>query len=481
MISGREISSNLLWNLLERWGAQGVTFVVSIILARILEPSAYGVVAMASVFTAILGVFIDSGLGSALVQKKDADDYDFSTVFFFNIAMCVFLYSVVFLSAPFIAKYYGMSDLTEVIRVSSLGLIISGFKNIFVSKIQKDLQYKKFFYATLGGTIGAAVIGISMAFMGYGVWALVMQGLFNSAVDTIVLWITVGWRPKVYFSWKRLKVLFPFGIRILMTYLVDAIYNKLRDLIIGKKYSPKDLAYYNKSSGWPNLIFANIGGAVDSVMFPVMSRVQEDKIQVRNIMSQIIRTNTYVVFPVLSGLALCSEPAVDLILTEKWLPMVEYMRIFCFSFACDSIINTQMNMIRSIGRSDLFLKINVIKKSIGLFALFATMNISVRMIAYSLIFVKIFELAINCAYVKRLLDFPLIEQLYDFAPNALLCVAMAIPIVMISQVSMTKSTLLLSEIIIGSCTYILLSKIFNNENYRIVTKMVHDLIVRRKR
>ena len=185
------VVTNFIWNLMERWGAQGVTFIVSIILARLLEPSVYGIVALATVFTAILGVFIDSGLGSALVQKKDADDKDFSTVFFFNITMCSVLYIIVFFLAPLIASFYKMPELTPVVRVSSLTLIISGFKNILISVIQRNLKFKKFFFATLGGTIGAAVVGITMAFLGFGVWALIAQSLFNSSVDTIILWITV--------------------------------------------------------------------------------------------------------------------------------------------------------------------------------------------------------------------------------------------------------------------------------------------------
>lgn len=474
------VVTNFIWNLMERWGAQGVTFIVSIILARLLEPSVYGIVALATVFTAILGVFIDSGLGSALVQKKDADDKDFSTVFFFNITMCSVLYIIVFFLAPLIASFYKMPELTPVVRVSSLTLIISGFKNILISVIQRNLKFKKFFFATLGGTIGAAVVGITMAFLGFGVWALIAQSLFNSSVDTIILWITVGWRPKKYFSFARLKVLLPFGVRMLGTTLIGTLYLKLRDLIIGKKYSATDLAYYTKGSGWPNLLFVNIGGAVDSVMFPVMSRAQDDLLLVRNIMSRTIRINTYVVFPLLVGLALCAEPAVSIILTPKWLPIVEYMRIFCFTSACDAVHNTQINMIRSIGKSKLYLRLDIIKKVIGFSILLIAMTISVKAIAYSLMLTKIIELSINIVIVKKILSYPINEQIKDVSMNVLLCVLMAIPLVLISFFSMPDFVKILVEILVGVSVYLIASKVLKVESYQTVKGVLKKIIKRKK-
>lgn len=226
--------SGLMWRFLERFGAQGVTFVVSIVLARLLDPEIYGIVAIVTVFTAILNVFIDSGLGNALIQKKDADDLDFSSVFFFNMFMCVVLYLLLFAAAPFIAKFYKMPLLTPVIRVMSLTVIISGVKNVQQAYVSKHLLFKRFFFATLGGTIGAAVLGIWMAYKGYGVWALVAQGLFNASVDTLILWITVKWRPKMMFSFERFKGLFSFGWKLLVSQLIDTVYNNLRQLIIGK-------------------------------------------------------------------------------------------------------------------------------------------------------------------------------------------------------------------------------------------------------
>ena len=238
--------SGLLWRFMERFCAQGVTFVVSIILARLLDPEVYGIVAIVTVFTAILNIFIDSGLGNSLIQKKDADDLDFSSVFFFNMFMCIVLYLLLFAGAPLIAKFYKIPQLTPVIRVMSLTVIISGVKNVQQAYVSKHLLFKRFFFATLGGTVGAAVLGIWMAYKGYGVWALVAQGLFNSTVDTVILWITVKWSPKLMFSIERFKGLFSFGWKLLVSQLIDTIYNNLRQLIIGKLYNADNLAFYNR-------------------------------------------------------------------------------------------------------------------------------------------------------------------------------------------------------------------------------------------
>ena len=242
--------------------------------------------ALVTVFTAILQVFVDSGFGNALVQKKNADNIDFSTVFFFNITVCTALYLIMFFCAPFIASFYKMPELTPVVRVMSLTLIISGVKNIQQSYVSKNLLFKKFFFATLGGTVGAAFIGIGMAYAGFGVWEIVAQNLFNQLVDTIILWVTVKWRPQLAFSFKRLKGLFSYGWKLLVSSLITVTHTKIRQLIIGKFYSSDQLAFYNEGDKFPSFVVANINSSIDSVLFPVMAKRQENKNSVHQIESQ---------------------------------------------------------------------------------------------------------------------------------------------------------------------------------------------------
>ena len=264
------VITGFLWRLMERMGAQAVSFVVSIVLARILDPNAYGTIALITVFTTIMQVFVDSGLGNALIQKKDADDVDFSTVFFTNIAFCSILYILMWLIAPFIAGFYRDSQLVLYIRVLSLTIVVSGVKNVQQAYVSRNMLFKKFFFATLGGTIGAAVIGITMALNGFGVWSLIAQQLFNLIVDTTILWITVPWRPKRVFSPERLGTLFSYGWKLLASTLLDTGYHNLRQLLIGRVYSRVDLAYYNQGKQFPNVVVTNINTSIDSVLLSVI-------------------------------------------------------------------------------------------------------------------------------------------------------------------------------------------------------------------
>lgn len=269
MNTKNSVFSNMVWRFAERCGAQLITFVVSIVLARLLAPEDYGKIALITVFTTILQVFVDSGLGTALIQKKDSDDLDFSSVFYFNFIVCLVLYAGMFFVAPFIAKFYEDISLTPIVRVISLTIIISGVKGIQQSYVSKNMLFKKFFYSTLGGTIFSAILGIYLAYAGAGVWAIVAQQLSNTTIDTFILWITVKWRPKKLFSWKRLKKLLSFGWKILVSALLDTVYTNIRSLVIGKMYSSADLAFYNQGDKLPSVIVNNINTSIHKRSFGI--------------------------------------------------------------------------------------------------------------------------------------------------------------------------------------------------------------------
>lgn len=327
-MNSSSVISNFIWRFAERVGAQLVAFIVSIVLARILDPGTYGVVALITVITVIMQVFVDSGLGNALIQKKDADNLDFSTVFYTNIAFCFVLYIGLFFAAPLIANFYRNTALTPYIRVLGLTVLISGIKNVQQAYVSRHMLFKKFFFSTLGGTIIAGVIGIIMAVMGAGVWALVAQQVINLAIDTSILWITVKWRPERKFSFERLKGLFSFGWKLLASALLDTVYTNIRQLIIGRMYSSVDLAQYNRGRQFPNLIVQNVNTSIDSVLLPAMSNEQDDKEHVRSMTRRSIKTSTYIMAPLMMGLFFVGEPLTSLVLTDKWLPCVPFMRVF---------------------------------------------------------------------------------------------------------------------------------------------------------
>ena len=479
-MNNKKIISNFIWRFLERCGAQGVTLVVSIILARILDPSEYGTIALITVFITILRVFVDSGMGNALIQKKEADDLDFSSVFWFNLIMCVCLYLLMYFCAPLISEFYKMSELTPIIRVLSLILIISGVKNVQQAYVCRNMLFKKFFFATLGGTIGAALVGIAMAYCGFGIWALVAQMLFNSFVDTVILWVTVKWRPIRAFSKERLKVLFSYGWKLLVSALIDTIYKDVRQLIIGKIYTKEDLAFYNQGVRFPKLIITNINSSIDSVLLPAMSNAQDDITAIKQMTRRSIITSTYLIMPLMVGLAVCAEPLVSLILTEKWLYCVPFLRVFCVSFAFFPIHTANLNAIKAMGKSGLFLKLEIIKKIVSVIALAATMWISPLAMAYSLLATSVLGQIINAWPNKKLMNYSYLEQVKDMLPQILLSLGMGVLVSCIPPIGSNGFGDLFIRVFVGFLVYWAGSKLFNIDGYKYLLNMLNELLNRKK-
>ena len=471
-ITNRSVATNFIWRFAERTGAKMVSFVVSMILARILAPEHYGTIALVTVITHILQVFVDSGMGNALIQKKDADELDFSTVFYFNIFLCGILYTGVFVFAPLIAKFYNDITLIPVIRVLSLTIVISGVKNVQQAYVSRTMQFKRFFFATLGGTIGAAVMGIAMAYMGFGVWALVSQQLFNVTIDTIVLWMTVKWRPRKQFSFQRLKGLYSFGWKLLVSSLLETVYQNMRQLIIGKIYSTENLAYYNRGSQFPSLIITNINSSIDSVLMPALSNEQDNVEKVRNMTRRSVKTSIYIIAPLMIGLAACGTPLVRLLLTEKWLPAVPYLRIFCISFMLYPVHTTNLNAIKSMGKSDIYLRMEIVKKVIDVVLLLATMWHSVMAMAYSLLISDVISLYINCNPNKKLINYGFFDQLKDILPGILLTIIMGVCVSMVEVLGLPDILTLMIQVAVGAAIYIGVSTLLKLDSFMYIWNMI---------
>ena len=471
-----KVIQNLFWRFAERSGAQIVSFIVSIVLARILVPEDYGTIALVTVFTAILQVFVDSGLGTALIQKKDADDLDFSSVFYFNFCVCIILYVGMFIAAPYIALFYEDRNLTSVVRVLSFTLVISGVKGIQQAYVSRNLLFKRFFFSTIGGTIFSAFLGIGMAYIGLGVWALVAQQLSNAAIDTLILWITVKWHPKRMFSWKRLKSLLTFGWKLLVSALLDTVYNNLRNLIIGKFYTSTDLAFYNQGDKFPKIVVTNINTSIDSVLLPTMSNVQDDRERVKQMTRRAIKTSTYVMAPLMMGLAFCAEPIVKLLLTDKWLPCVPFLRIFCITYMFWPVHTANLNAINAMGRSDWFLRLEIVKKITGMIILLSTMWFGVMAMAYSLLLSSVLSQIINSWPNRKLLNYGYLEQVRDFAPGILLAVIMGICVYFVGFLPFSIIITLLIQTVVGAVIYIGVSAILRLEEYEYLVGMVKSFI-----
>jgi len=478
-MNSKKVLTNLIWRFLERCGAQIVNFVVTIILARLLSPEHYGTIALVTVFITILQTFVDSGFGNALIQKKDADDVDFSSVFYFNITSCTILYIIMFFAAPYIAAFYKIPELIPIVRVISLKLIIAGLKNVQQAYVSRNMMFKKFFFATLIGTVGAAVIGIAMAYMGFGVWALVTQQLFNLTVDTILLWIMVKWRPKKVFSFRRLKGLLSYGWKLLAVSIMNNLYNEARQLVIGKMYSPADLALYNKGRQFPDLFVKNINTSIDSVLLPAMSREQDTVEHVKAMTRRSIRISSFIMAPFMIGLALVSKPLIVFLLTEKWLPCAPFMSVFCLAFLFKPVNTANLNAIKAMGRSDLFLLIDVFKIAVGIITLIIAVPYGTMAIALSFLISTVISTLINVFPNKRLLKYGYIEQIKDLLNPIIPILAMVITTYAAGYLNLSPLLMLCVQIPIGIITYITVSALTKNESFQYSLAMIKRLFKKR--
>ena len=474
----KAVFSNLIWRFMERCGAQLVSVVVSFVLARMLDPSVYGLVAKVTIITSIMLVFVDSGMANSLIQKKDPDDLDFSSVFFFNVAFCLVLYMGLFFAAPLIAEYNGQPELTAIVRVLGLTVVVAGVKNVQQAYVSKTMQFKRFFFATLGGTAVSAAVGIAMAYKGFGVWALVAQQLSNVTINTCVLWLTVGWRPKAMFSLKRLRALLGYGWKLLASGLLDTVYNKLREIFIAVFYTDTDLAFYNRGNALPNLIVENINSSIDSVLLPVLSAEQDHAEQVREMTRRAIKVSSYIIMPLMMGLAVCAEPFVRFFLTEKWLPCVPYLRIFCFTYSFYPLHTANLNAIKAMGRSDLFLILEIVKKAVGITALLLTMRLGVYPMALSLLATSVLSQIINAWPNSRLLNYSYLRQLADLLPTILLAAAMGACVYPVSLLGLSDIVTLVIQVPLGVLVYVLGSKLLRIDSFEYLMSIVKKLVRR---
>ena len=410
---GSKLVKNFLWRFFERIGAQIISFLVTIVLARLLSPKEFGVVAIITVITSVLQVFVDGGFGNALIQKKDANDEDFSTVFYFNLVFCTIIYIILFFCAPIISNFYSNTAMTAMIRVAGIIIIISGIKNIQQAYVSRNFLFKKFFYATLGGTLVSAIVGIVLALKGAGTWALIYQMVSNTLIDTIVLWCVVSWRPKKVFSWDSLKDMFQYGNKLLITSLLNTLYSNYRQLIIGKYYSSADLAYYNRGKQFPFLIVTNINTSLDSVLFSAMSKVQNEKDKVKVLIKESMGFGIFFMWPMLLIMAASAESLVSVILTDTWSDAVPYLRIFCFVCLTFPIQTANFNALKAKGSSDICLLTQIIETVIGMTLLLMAINKSVYWVSIMYLITSIISTINIMFFSHKICNYSVKEQIID--------------------------------------------------------------------
>lgn len=475
--------TSIIWKGLERVSAQLVSTVVSIVLARILMPDDYSVVSIVAIFFAFCNIFISGGLNSALIQKKDADAVDYSTVLITNMALAAILYVVMFFSAPLIAELYDKPILTPVIRVMSITFFINGYKSILTAKISSDLKLRKFFFSTIGGTVVSAIVGIVMALEGYGAWALVAQQMTAALIGTIILAFSAKLALPLKFSRAKFKTLFNYGGKLFLASIITVGYNETRPLIIGVKYSGSELAYYKKGETFPSLLNTITSNTIAATLFPAMSKVQDKKETVLGIMRRYFKTGSFFIFPVMLGFLAIAENFVQIVLTEKWLFCVPYIQVFCIVYMLDLIQIGNIQAIQSMGRSGYILIMEIIKKSIYfliviLFVFFVEGPI---WLAASSILCSLVATIVNIYPNRKLLGYGYWQLIKDVAPNFLPALIMCGVVYAMNWLPIHAALLMFLQVLVGALIYFGLTFLFRNENLKYVIGLAGSMLKKRKK
>ncbi|MBR1404379.1 MAG: lipopolysaccharide biosynthesis protein [Treponema sp.] len=473
--------SGFFWRLGERLSAQVVTFAVTVVLARLLMPEDYGIVAIVNVFIAIADVLITGGLSTALIQKKDADETDFSTIFYVSVLLSAFLYALMFFTAPVIARLYKNALLTTVLRVMGIKFFISAVNSVQQAYVARKMIFRKFFFATLLGTVVSAVVGIVLALKGFGVWALVAQLLTNPFIDTIVLFITVRWHPRFLFSVERLKSLFGYGWKLSLASLAGTFFDKLRQLLIGTRYSASDLAFYNRGESLPYLVTTNITATLESVLFPAMSKFQNDREKLKGAMRHSIRGGSYVLSPLLVGFAAVSDKVVLILYGEKWENAVPFAALLSLSMIPSIVSSINIQAIKAAGRSDTVLMLEFIKKPLFVLIVLACIFISPLAMSWGALVYGIVSCAINFFPNIRLLGYSAWEQCTDVFGNILLSLAMGVPVYFIGKLPLNIFLTFAVQVISGVLIYVLLSALLRVPNFYEIKAMLWNMISAKKR
>lgn len=469
----RKTISGVMWSAIERFSLQGVQFIIQLVMARLLLPSDYGMIAMLTIFLQIAQAFIDSGFTNALIQKKDRTEIDYSTVFYFNIIIALFFYCILFISAPLIAKFYNMPDLIPVMRAIALSLIILSFSAIHKTKLTIEINFKTQSKISLIAAGTSGIIGIGMAYWGYGVWALVYQSLLNAILTTILLNCFYRWKPLKTFSIESFKRLFSFGSKLLVSGLIHTVYYNLYGIVIGKRFSAAELGYYTRAEQFAILPSYNLSAIITRVTFPILSSIQDDNERLASTYRKYISLSSYLIFPLMVGLASLAAPLVDLFLTEKWNGTVILLQILCFDWMFDHLSGINLNLLYVKGRSDLALRLEIIKKIIAIIILFASIPLGIIGMCCGKVLYSLIAVYANTYYTKSLIGLSLKVQLKDIIPCLILALTMGGIVYTTTYLGFSNIIQLVIGIITGILFYLSTSYIFKINSFKALLQLIY--------
>lgn len=472
-ITDKTIIRSFIWKLLERCSVQGVTFIISIVLARLLLPSEYGLIAIVLVFTSLANVIIEGGFSTALIQKKEADNLDFSTAFIFSFIISVILYIILFIGASFIANFYNQQNLILIIRIISISLLFGSVNSIQRAYVSKHMLFNKLFKCSLISVIISGGVGILMAYKGFGVWALVSQYMLSQIVNTLILCVLLPWKPALSFSKERFHSLFDFGWKIFASNMMVSLFVNIRSLLIGKLFTPSALAYFDKGKQFPSIIMDNINSSIQTILLPVLSDKQDDRTKVKSMLRRSIKMSSLFIFPLLIGLIVCANPLVETLLTENWIHTVEFIQIFSIAYLFMPIQIANVEAIKALGYSSITLKLESYKKIIEIVILVISLFYGVIWIAWGVVVYNAICMFINLYPCKKLLGYSYKEQLMDILPTFVIACIMGGCIYCISLLPFFRCSpliLIICQIISAAPIYALICFVAKLESFTYLIK-----------
>ena len=472
-----------MWSAVENLTRLGVTFLVSIILARLLSPEEYGLIGILAIFIALFNAIVDSGFTSALIRKQDATDTDYSTVFYINLVLSLFLATILFLCARPIAIFFERSELVALTRVMSTVVVINAFAIVQRVRTIKAIDFKTQTKITFISSIGSGSIGITMAYMGYGVWALVGQQISNQLLTTILFWIYNKWIPKLIFSWSSFKEMWFFGSKLLASGLIDTAWKEVYQVVIGKCYSPATLGLYTRAKQFADLCSSNLTSVVQRVSYPVLSSIQDDKVRLKLAYKRVIKTTMLPTFVLMLGLAACAESMIQVLIGDQWLECVPMLQITCTYGMLYPLHALNLNMLQVQGRSDLFLKLEIIKKIIAIGPLLLGIFVDIYLMLAGTLVTSLISYYLNAYYSGPFLNYSIMEQVKDILPSLGVALVMAVPISTISFIPMNPYILLPLQIVVGSIITISICEVIKLPEYfeiKGITMSIINKIIKRK-
>lgn len=466
---------SVIWSAVERFSVQAIQFILTIILARLISPAEFGLIAMLGIFMQIAQSFVDSGFSNALVQKKNRSEIDFSTVFYFNCAISIVAYMTLYISAPYIAQFYNEPILTDVCKWIGLNLIIQGITVVQVAKLTINLNFKTQAKASLVAITISGGLGVFFAYNGYGVWALVIQSLFNAVINTLLLFIYTKWKPTFEFSWPSLKSMFAFGSKLLFSGLLHTIYTNMYSLIIGKKYNAIDVGYYNQSNQIARFPSVSLMAIITRALYPIQCENQDNYQLLQQSFIKYLKMSCFLVFTVMSGIAALSEPLVIFLLTEKWIPIAPILSILCVGYMFTSVIVLNNQILNVRGRSDLYLKVEIIKKVVGVIILIVTVPLGLTTICLGILLYNICDMLLVIYYSKKIIHIGYIQQVKAVTPITITILITGLLTYIYVNLVSNLYIQLFGGIMLYSLFFIVFCKVFRVSDFTIICDMIKGL------